>query len=91
MRLLAFTRIVSLISAIDNGFTRPPLGWSALYGAPFSTVNEAIVQAAGQGLVTGGFAAAGYTFVVLDDWVGTQRERKRKAARAAGRGWTWFA
>ena len=54
--------------AIDNGFTRPPMGWSALYGAPFSTVNEAIVQDAAAGLAAGGWASAGYKYVVLDDW-----------------------
>ena len=55
-------------SAIDNGFTRPPLGWSALYGAPFSNVNEEIVQGAAAGLASGGWASAGYEYVVLDDW-----------------------
>ena len=54
--------------SLDNGFTRPPLGWSALYGAPFSDVNETIVRQAAQGLVDGGFAAAGYSYVILDDW-----------------------
>ena len=58
--------------ALDNGFTRPPLGWSALYGAPFSTVNEHIVRTAAQGLVDGGFAAAGYSYVTLDDWYATR-------------------
>ena len=28
------------VHALDNGFVRPPLGWSALYGAPFSTVSD---------------------------------------------------
>jgi hypothetical protein len=51
-----------------TSFVRPPLGWSALYGAPFSTVNETIVRIAAQGLVDGGFAAAGYEYVNLDDW-----------------------
>lgn len=61
---------LTLIStqALDNGFTVPPLGWSALYGAPFSMVNETIVRLAAQGLIDGGFAAAGYSYVILDDW-----------------------
>lgn len=63
---LAFTTTCS--HALDNGFTRPPLGWSALYGAPFSQVTEAIVRAASQGLVDGGFARAGYAYVIIDDW-----------------------
>jgi hypothetical protein len=58
--------------ALDNGFTRPPLGWSALYGAPFSTVNETIVRAAAQGLKDGGFTSAGYGYVILDDWYATR-------------------
>ena len=69
--MLAFLVPLLLASsalALDNGFTRPPLGWSALYGAPFGTVNETIVRDAAQGLVAGGFAAAGYSYVVLDDW-----------------------
>lgn len=68
---LATTLAVTLAAgthALDNGFTRPPMGWSALYGAPFSTVNETIVRMAAQGLVSGGFQAAGYAYVNLDDW-----------------------
>ena len=66
--------------ALDNGFTRPPLGWSALYGAPFSTVNETIVRDAAQGLVAGGFSAAGYSYVVLDDWFATRDASGRMIA-----------
>jgi hypothetical protein len=29
---------------INNGITLPPMGWSALYGAPFGKVNETIVS-----------------------------------------------
>ena len=57
-----------LAHALDNGFPRPPLGWSALYGAPFSQVTESNVRAAAQGLADGGFAAAGFEYVILDDW-----------------------
>ena len=55
-------------TGLDNGFSRPPMGWSALYGAPFSQVSEQIVLSAGQGLVEGGLLEAGYEYVNLDDW-----------------------
>ncbi len=35
---------------------------------PTDSVNERIVREAAQGLVDGGFAAAGYAYVTLDDW-----------------------
>lgn len=54
--------------ALDNGFVKPPLGWSALYGAPFSSVNETKVRIAAEGLVAGGFKDVGYSYVNLDDW-----------------------
>ena len=54
--------------AFDNGFPRPPLGWSALYGAPFQNINEVNVRAAADGLAAGGWVAAGYTYVIFDDW-----------------------
>ena len=68
--VLAVIQFVFLLecSGLDNGFTRPPMGWSALYGAPFSLVNETIMRIAAQGLADGGFASAGYEYVSLDDW-----------------------
>ena len=56
------------VAALDNGFTEPPMGWSALYGAPFNQVNEQIVQQAAAGLNSSGLLAAGYQYVNLDDW-----------------------
>ena len=38
--------------ALDNGFDRPPMGWSGLYGAPFGAVNETIMVRAAQGLLS---------------------------------------
>ena len=72
MRHTLFLCCLICVSSLNNGFPRPPLGWSALYGAPFSTVNETIVRIAAQGLVDGGFAAAGYEYVNLDDWYATR-------------------
>ena len=71
-QLLLALCLARCAQSLDNGFTRPPMGWSALYGAPFSTVNESIVRQAAQGLAAGGFAAAGYEYVVLDDWYATR-------------------
>jgi len=56
------------VLAIDNGFKTPAMGWSALYGAPFGTVNETKVVRAAQGLRSSGLLAAGYNRVNLDDW-----------------------
>ena len=42
-RILAL--VVGLATALDNGFTKPPMGWSALYGAPFGSVNETLFSA----------------------------------------------
>ena len=66
--LLCFAGLPLLASALDNGFTRPPMGWSALYGAPFGAVNETIVMEAAAGLKASGLLAAGYEYVTLDDW-----------------------
>jgi len=72
MKTAACLLIVALSSqtanAIDNGFKLPAMGWSALYGAPFSAVNETIVAVAAEGLKSSGLLAAGYNRVNLDDW-----------------------
>jgi hypothetical protein len=54
--------------SLDNGFTKPPMGWSALYGAPFGQVDENSTEGAAAGLASGGFADFGYEYIVLDDW-----------------------
>jgi alpha-galactosidase len=68
LSFLCFAGLPLLVSALDNGFTRPPMGWSALYGAPFGSVNETIVMDAAAGLKASGLLAAGYEYVTLDDW-----------------------
>jgi hypothetical protein len=68
MKLLATFLLVAVASSLDNGFTKPPMGWSALYGAPFSKVDENSTIAAAAGLAEGGLLEAGYEYVVLDDW-----------------------
>ena len=59
----AFALGVPCTDALDNGFTRPPMGWSALYGAPFGTVNETNVWEAAAGLNASGLVDLGYKYV----------------------------
>ena len=66
--LLIGAALALSVHAIDNGFTKPAMGWSALYGAPFSSVNETKVIRAAMGLKSSGLLAVGYNRVNLDDW-----------------------
>lgn len=77
MRLVALMSSVTICSAIDNGFTTPPMGWSALYGAPFNQVNETMVLEAAKGLNVSGLLSLGYEYVVLDDWYAARDENGR--------------
>ena len=67
-RALLAAALAFSCSAIDNGFKTPAMGWSALYGAPFNSVNETKVMVAAIGLNSSGLLAAGYNRVNLDDW-----------------------
>ena len=70
--IFVLTLALAPTAALDNGFSTPPMGWSALYGAPFGTVNETMVVAAARGLNSSGLLAAGYEYVNLDDWYATR-------------------
>ena len=72
LKLFAVASAMGAAAALDNGFDRPPMGWSALYGAPFGTVNETMVLEAAAGLNASGLLAAGYEYVTLDDWYATR-------------------
>jgi len=63
-----FAVLASTVIGIDNGFQLPAMGWSALYGAPFSRVSEENVVAAAQALNSSGLLSFGYNRVNLDDW-----------------------
>eukprot|EP00911_Craspedida_sp_UC1_P002655 UC1_evm2s1953 len=65
--LLLVCSALPAFSAV-SGFDRPPLGWSALYGAPFNQVNETIMIEAARGLNASGLLKYGYKYVVTDDW-----------------------
>lgn len=68
----ALAAAVGSAVALDNGFTSPPMGWSALYGAPFNQVNETMLVRAAEGLKASGLAAKGYEYVTIDDWWATR-------------------
>lgn len=54
-------------NALENGLARtPPMGWNS-WNAVRCAVNETIVKAAADNLVSSGLAAAGYQYIVLDD------------------------
>jgi hypothetical protein len=86
LHLVVFA-LAAVSSALNNGFTRPPMGWSALYGAPFSTVNETIVREAALGLAQGGWVEAGYHYVTLDDWSVMRRKERQGHVRRKETGW----
>ena len=64
--------VTTACSALDNGFDSPPMGWSALYGAPFNSVNETMLVRAAEGLKASGLAAKGYEYITIDDWWATR-------------------
>jgi alpha-galactosidase len=70
--LTAAATLVASTTALDNGFTVPPRGWSALYGAPFNSVNETMLMRAAEGLNKSGLLAKGYEYVTIDDWWATR-------------------
>jgi len=48
------------------------MGWSALYGSPFGSVNETHLRRAAAGLNSSGLLAFGYEYVTIDDWWATR-------------------
>ena len=54
--------------ALDNGVARtPPMGWNSWNKFACKDVNEAVVRAQADAMVSSGMKAAGYEFVVIDD------------------------
>ncbi len=65
---------VPLASALANGqSTTPAMGWSS-WNAHFTNINESVIKAAANALVSSGMKAAGYTYVNIDAgwWSGTR-------------------
>ena len=88
MSRLLFTAVVASIhsaTGLDNGLVRVPwMGWSAwevFRGTtpsqnPDHSLSESLIRATADALVDGGFAAAGYKIVWIDDaWAARSRLR----------------
>jgi alpha-galactosidase len=53
---------------LDNGVARtPPMGWNSWNKFACKDVNEAVVRAQADAMVSSGMKAAGYEFIVIDD------------------------
>jgi len=53
--------LCAAVNALDNGFSKPALGWSSWYAAPYgSQVTDAFVRASTNALIKSGLAAKGY-------------------------------
>ena len=54
--------------ALDNGLARtPPMGWNSWNKFACKDVNEQVVRAAADAMVSSGMKAAGYQYIVIDD------------------------
>jgi alpha-galactosidase len=80
--IIIFTCVFSLLSnqsapsayALANGQEMTPLmGWSS-WNAHFANINESVIEAAANALVSSGMKAAGYQYVDIDEgwWSGTR-------------------
>jgi alpha-galactosidase len=58
--------LVGGAAALDNGLRVPPMGWSSWYGFT-SNINETLFRETGDGLISSGLAAAGWTKVWISD------------------------
>jgi hypothetical protein len=79
--LLAFALFLSspdthpqVAQALANGVLQtPPMGWSS-WNAHFENINESVIEAAADAMVSSGMKAAGYQYVNIDGgwWSGTR-------------------
>jgi alpha-galactosidase len=54
--------------ALDNGVARtPPMGWNSWNKFACKDVNEKVVRAAADAMVSSGMKAAGYQYIIIDD------------------------
>ena len=74
-RLLLFLQLAGSGAALDNGLRVPPMGWSSWYGFT-SNINETLFRETGDGLVSSGLAAAGWTKVWISDGWAIGRDNK---------------
>ena len=81
VEVLALVLCPTLCGALNNGLARVPwMGWSAWEvfrgdkGDPEHTLSDTLVRGTADALVAGGFAAAGYNIVWVDDaWASKNR------------------
>ena len=61
--------------ALENGLARtPPMGWNTWNRFGCKDVNESVVRAAADAMVSSGMKAAGYQYIVIDDCWQTGRD-----------------
>ncbi len=72
--LVSLLLLPSACTALDNGLVRtPPMGWmSWMYYT--TDITEDIIKGVADELVSGGYAAAGYNYVAIDDGWTTARD-----------------
>ncbi len=72
LSFFGYTRLS--VHAVANGQAlTPPMGWSS-WNAHFANINESIIEAAADAMVSSGMKAAGYQYVNTDEgwWSGTR-------------------
>lgn len=74
--LACLSVLAAPLQALDNGLARtPPMGWNSWNHFRCYNVNENVVKAAADAMVSSGMRDAGYQYVVLDDcWQAPQRD-----------------
>lgn len=70
---LLLLALPGLALGLDNGLTVPPMGWSSWYGFT-SNINEAMLVEMGNGMVSSGLHAAGYSHIWIDDGWAVSRD-----------------
>ena len=74
------------VRALDNGVARtPPMGWNSWNKFACDGINEKVVRAAADSMVSNGMKDAGYEFVNLDDCWQTGRDAAGNIVPDAGK------
>lgn len=72
--LLFFVPIISMAQKFDNLAQTPPMGWNT-WNKFACDINEDIIKAAADAMVSSGMKDAGYEYIVIDDcWHGERDE-----------------
>ncbi|KAH8283211.1 hypothetical protein KR054_011945 [Drosophila jambulina] len=84
-RLLALITFISFADGLENGLARtPPMGWMPFERFrcvtdcarfPRDCISEMLIKRTADLLISGGYAAAGYQYVIIDDcWMEASRD-----------------